>query len=111
MSQRTKPNSGPLQITATKAKNKLGQVLDQLSKDGVVLITRHNSPKAALVSMEKYLELTSGVEKKLDALSQEFDAMLVAMQAVKARAGMKAAFDATPKELGETAVKAACKRG
>ena len=48
---------------------------------------------------------------KLDTLSGEFDALLARMQAPKARAGMKAAFDASPKQLGRAAVAAARKRG
>jgi len=41
----------------------------------------------------------------------DFDALLAGMQTPKARAGMKAAFDATPRELGRAAVAAARKRG
>jgi hypothetical protein len=40
-------------------------------------------------------------------LNGEFDAMLARMQTPKARAGMKAAFAASPKELGKAAVAAA----
>jgi len=102
--------SQAVEVTATRAKNRLGQMLDQLSNDKVVFITRHNSPKAALVSMEKYMELTTSVERKLNTLSKEFDEMLAAMQTPKAREGMKSAFDATPRQLGEAALKAARNR-
>jgi hypothetical protein len=44
-------------------------------------------------------------------LSREFDALLARMQTSAARAGMKAAFQAPPKQLGRAAVAAARKRG
>ena len=43
-------------------------------------------------------------------LDNEFDALLDRMQMPKARAGMKAAFDASPADLGWAAVEAARKR-
>ena len=48
---------------------------------------------------------------RIDTLAGELDALLVKMQTAKARAGMKAAFEASPKELGAAAVAAARKRG
>ena len=44
-------------------------------------------------------------------LSGEFDALLARMQTPAALAGMKAAFDASPKQLGKAAVAVARKRG
>jgi len=44
-------------------------------------------------------------------LSREFDALLARMQTPAARAGMKAAFQAYPKQLGRAAVAVARKRG
>jgi hypothetical protein len=41
----------------------------------------------------------------------QFDALLARMQTPGARAGMKMAFDASPKQLGKAAVAAARKRG
>jgi hypothetical protein len=37
-------------------------------------------------------------------LSSEFDALLARMQTPEARAGMQAAFDATPEQLAKAAV-------
>jgi|HubBroStandDraft_1064217.scaffolds.fasta_scaffold39323_3 hypothetical protein len=53
----------------------------------------------------------SGSQVKIDTLSGEFDALLVRMQTLAARAGMQAAFDASPKQLGKAAVALARKRG
>ena len=48
-------------------------------------------------------------QSTLDALNAEFDALLARMQTAKARAGMKAALNASPKRLGEAAVAVARK--
>jgi antitoxin Phd len=45
--------------------------------------------------------------KLVDALSERFDKLLATMQTPEAKAGVAAAFDATPNELGAAAVKAA----
>ena len=100
----------PVTISATKAKNRLGELLDSVIQGGMVLITRHETPKAVLLSMEEYAALSRGAQSRLDTLNGEFDALLARMQTPKARAGMKAAFAASPKQLGKAAVAAARKR-
>jgi len=64
-----------------------------------------------LLSVDEFNALAQATEPKLQALTAEFDALLARMQTPKARAGMKAAFEASPKELGRAAVAAARKRG
>lgn len=98
-------------FTATGAKNKFGRVLEMVIQGGVVVITKHDAPKAVLLPVDEYNALARPTESKLDTLSSEFDALLARMQTPKARAGMKAAFDASPKQLGRAAVAAARKRG
>jgi len=99
-----------LRISATEAKNKLGEVLDNVIQSGMVLITRHETPKAVLLSMEEYGALSGETQTRLVALNDEFDAMLDRMQTDTARAGMKAAFAASPKQLGKAAISAARRR-
>jgi prevent-host-death family protein len=99
-----------VKISATEAKNKLGEVLDSVIQSGMVLITKHETPKAVLLSMEEYGALSGATRSRLDTLNGEFDALLARMQTAKARAGRKAAFDASPKQLGKAAVNAARKR-
>jgi antitoxin Phd len=98
-------------VTATDAKREFGRVLETVLQGSVVVITKHDAPKAVLISVDEFDALSSASEGKLDTLSQEFDALLARMQAPAARAGMKAAFDASPKQLGKAAVAAARKRG
>jgi hypothetical protein len=64
-----------------------------------------------LLSVDEFNKLAGAAERKLDALSGEFDALLSRMQTPEARTGMKAAFEASPKQLGRAAVAAARKRG
>jgi antitoxin Phd len=100
-----------VKISASVAKNKLGEVLDRVLQSGMVLITKHETPKAVLLSMEEYGSLTRAAQSRLDTLNDEFDALLARMQTPKSREAMKAAFAASPKQLGKAAVAAARKRG
>jgi prevent-host-death family protein len=98
-------------VTATDAKKKFGRVLETVLRGGAVVITKHDAPKAIVISMEEFSALTGARTRRLDDLSADFDAMLAHMQAPRSRVAMKAAFGATPKELGRAAVAAARKRG
>ena len=54
-----------------------------------------------LVGLDEFRALVGARKGALDTLSDEFDALLARMQTRAARSGMKAAFDATPAELGK----------
>ena len=97
-------------ISATEAKNEFGRILETVIQGGKVVITKHDSPKAVLISMDEFNALSNAHRAELETLSEEFDGLLARMQTPAARAGMNAAFRATPKELGKAAVAAARKR-
>ena len=97
-------------VAATKAKNEFGAILDKATHGGAVAITRHDRPKAVLISYDEFQSLVRARSQTLDDLGTEFDALLARMQTPRARKGMKAAFNASPAELGRAAVKAARKR-
>ena len=97
--------------TATEAKNEFGRLLEKAIHGTTVVITKHQSPRAVLISMDKFEALAKAPEVKLNTLSEQFDALLSRMQAPAVRRQMSAAFKASPKELGEAAVAAARKRG
>jgi hypothetical protein len=78
-------------------------------QDGIVVITKHDAPKAVLISIEEFEALSQATEHKLDTLTAEFDALFERMQTAKARAGMQAAFEASPGKLARAAVTAAAK--
>jgi antitoxin Phd len=98
-------------FTATQAKNEFGRALEMVLQGGTVVITKHDAPKAVLISVDEFYKLSHATELTLDTLSGEFDALLARMQSPRARAAMKAAFVASPQELGKAAVIAARKRG
>jgi len=103
---RNRRGEAPIEISATEAKNRFGDLLDSVLQCGMALITRHETPKAILLSMEEYGALSRAAEASMDSQSGESDALLARMQTPKARAGMKAAFGASPKRLGKTALAA-----
>ena len=90
-------------VAATRLKNEFGAVLDQAAR-GAVAITRHDSPKAVLVSYEEFQALVNARDRSLAELDAEFDALLARMQTPKAKKGVEAAFRAQPAELGRAAV-------
>lgn len=94
-------------IPATRMKNEFGSALEAAARGGAVAITRHDTPKAVLISYEEFQALVKARSHSLNDLTQEFDVLLARMQTPKARKGVVAAFNATPAELGRAAVKAA----
>jgi antitoxin Phd len=101
----------PASITASEAKSGFGQVLDMAMQGGAVVITKHDVPKAVVLSVENFNALSRATETSLDTLSREFDALLAKLQTSKARSGMKTAFAASARQLGKAAVVSARTRG
>ncbi len=98
------------EIAATQAKNTFGELLDRVSASGPVAITRHDTPRAVLLSYEEFESLSHARSKSLDALSTSFDDLLERLQTPAAKQGIEAAFKATPEELGRAAVEGAKRR-
>lgn len=94
-------------VTATKVKNEFGAILDKATHGGAVAITRHDRPKAVIISYDEFESLINLRSRPLDELGFEFDDLLARMQTSQSRAGMRAAFNATPSQLGRAAVEAA----
>lgn len=94
-------------VPATECKNAFGQVMDLVAGRGAVAITRHDTPKAVLLSLDEFQALVEGREPSLEALSAELDGLLAGMQRREARAARAAAFAAAPEAVGRAAVKAA----
>lgn len=97
-------------IAATRFKNELARVLEQVMRGGAVAITRHNAPKAVLLDYEEFLALTRDRTPVLNELAAEYDVLLERMQTPAARKAVANAFNATPEQMGKAAVKAARKR-
>jgi len=94
-------------VAASRLKNEFGTVFEQATLGGAVIITKHDTPKAVLLSYAEFEALTKSATPALNDLSERFDELLATMQTPQAKGGVAAAFDATPEELGAAAVKAA----
>lgn len=97
-------------VSASQFKNAFAAVFEKAALGGAVAITKHDAPKAVLLSYAEFESLIKSRSPALDDLSTEFDRMLARMQTPKARRGMTAAFNASPAKLGQAAVKAAARK-
>src|SRR5688500_12906667 len=95
-------------VAASEAKNQFGQMLESALRDGAVVITKHDTPKAILISLEELEAIAT--RSNLDTLAREFDAKYTRMQKPGSAKAMDAAFGASPKQLGAAAVKAESKQ-
>lgn len=97
-------------VTATELKNKTADVFDLVAAKRAVAIRRHDKVRAVLLSMEEYAALKGGDDPLfLEELKAEYSWMLDDMQSPEQRAAAERAFNATPEELGEAAVRGAQK--
>src|ERR1700755_1809266 len=94
-------------VAATRLKNEFGAVFELAALGGAVVITKHDTPRAVLLSYAEFEALTASATPALDDLSGRFDALLATMQTRAAKAGVAAAFDAFAEEMGTAAVQAA----
>ena len=96
-------------VQASEAKNQFGQVLETALTSGPVVITKHDAPKAILMSITEFEAMTR-TRDQLDTLTRRFDATYAKLQRPEARRAMAAAFDASVTQLGQAAVKQAAKQ-
>jgi prevent-host-death family protein len=88
-------------------KNSTADVLDQVAVQGAVAITKHDKPRAVLLSIEHYERLTGAKSNLLNELQAEYRSVQEKMQEPAQKAAAKRLFEATPEELGAAAVWAA----
>ena len=93
-------------VSASDAKN-VGRILEYVSKDGGVTITRRNQPLAVVISVETYARLAAIEQPSLDTLTDEFDALLNRMHQPGMADAMQRAFQMSAEELGRAAVQQA----
>ena len=83
-------------VAASEAKNQFGQVLESALRDGAVVITKHDTPKAVLLSIDE-LEAVAA-RGRLDTLAREFDAKYARMQKPGFAKAMAKAFTTTSRK-------------
>ncbi|MGH7874584.1 MAG: type II toxin-antitoxin system Phd/YefM family antitoxin [Candidatus Binatia bacterium] len=94
-------------VRATQVKNEFGAILEKATRGGAVAITRHDTPKAVLLSYEEFESLVQVQSRTLENLGAEFDELLDRMQTPQAKKRMESAFHASPAKLGRAATRAA----
>ena len=97
-------------VPATRFKNEFAAMFEQAALGKPVAITKHDTPKAVLISYEEFQALMRARSPGLGDLEAHFDSLLEAMQTPKAKAAMAAAFDASPTRIARVAAKAVRKR-
>jgi prevent-host-death family protein len=90
-------------VASTKAKNEFAAIMDEAAHGGAIAITRHDIPKAVLLSYSEFESLVRARSQSIGEFGAEFDDLLARMQTPKARKGMESAFNASPTKLGRAA--------
>lgn len=94
-------------VTSTVLKNATADVFDQVAAAGAVAITRHDRPRAVLMTYENYQRLVEPEVPGLDRLREEYQEFFERMQEPAQKEAAKRLFEATPEELGAAAVRGA----
>src|SRR5258708_35724734 len=79
-------------VAATRFKNEFGAIFEQAALGGAVAITKHDSPKAVLISYDEFQALVRARTPGLDDLGARFGALLHIMQAHHAQNGEAAVY-------------------
>jgi prevent-host-death family protein len=93
-------------VPATRFKNEFAAMFEQAALGRAVAITKHDTPKAVLISYDEFRALMEARSPSLGALEAEFDALLDRMQAPGSQEAMARAFDAPPEAIARAARKA-----
>lgn len=95
-------------IPSSIVQNEFGRVLDQAMERDIV-VTRHEVPRAVLVSARRYQQLVGRESSAMQSLQSTFDALYDRMQTPRFKAAIERGFRATPAQMGHAA-RAAAKR-
>ena len=98
------------ECTATAAKNNFGDLMARVDDGEIVAISRHHETAAVLMPASEYRRLRQATSRKLNLLTDEFDAMVAQMQKPGFGDAMRRVFASTPEEFGAAAV-ARARRG
>lgn len=93
-------------LPATRAKSSFSQLLQDVERGARVVVTKHDSPSAVVVSYEDYQALQAQTERALDRMRARFGTLVAEMQTPAFERGVDALFSSSPDELGQAAVQA-----
>ncbi len=97
-------------LPATRAKGSFAKVLQDVERGDRVVVTKHESPSAVVVSYEEFEALQAQTERALDRMRARFGGLVAEMQTPDFERGVDALLSSTPEELGRAAVDAARSR-
>ena len=97
-------------LPATRAKSSFSKLLQDVEKGDRVVVTKHDSPSAVVISYKEYEALQAQTERALDRMRARFGTLVAEMQKPAFERGADALFDSAPEELGQAAVHAARSR-
>jgi antitoxin Phd len=100
-----------ISVSATTIKNEFGRYLEKVIQGGRLIIEKHDTAKAVMISVEEFDALMRVKEERLSILTRQFDELFDRMQTRESRHGTQKAFEASSEELGRAAVAAARKNG
>ena len=106
-SQRPSPRFERISVTSTEAQNEVWSLIDSVKGDRVIVITRHNAPRAVLMSYDRFDALAGSDVALLSTLTKKYDAMLEKMQTPEVRSATRRVFAASPEEVRLAAIAAA----
>ncbi len=81
-------------VTASEAKNQFGRVLEIALSDGAVVITKHDEPKAILLSIKEYEAMPTKSAGSSNQTAPSADARRESPAKSRKTMGMFASFDA-----------------
>src|SRR3981081_4631002 len=84
-------------VAATRFKNEFGTIFEQAALGDAVAITKHNTPKAVLLSYAEFEALTKASAPALDELTDRFDQLLERMQSPGSKSAMASESEAPPR--------------
>jgi prevent-host-death family protein len=95
-------------VSATVAKNQLGQIL-RMAEDEPVYIIKHGKPQTVVIAADMYQKLMTRAQDqddlRLAELRDEFERMYASMQTARWRKGMSALLTASADQLNKVAAR------
>jgi prevent-host-death family protein len=94
-------------VSATRAKNEFGRVVEEVERTGAVAIERYGKERVVILSIEEFEALTREREAPATLLEARLDELFARLAEPGSAAAMDRAFRAEGDELGRAAVHAA----
>ena len=97
-------------VSATRAKNEFGKIVDEVESKGAIVIERYDKNRVVLLSIDEFQALAREREAPAKSLDARLDELFALLATPESGAAMDVAFRAEPEELGAAAVRASRRR-